>query len=258
MTPKVTVLMAVRDGGRLLGAAIDSVLSQTFSDLEFLVVDDGSRDATHDLLAEYARQDSRVRILQQPARGLVSALNRGIAAARAPIIARLDADDIALPERIAHQTRYLDENPDVVLLGSWAVRINEDERPNRLLTPPTEHSAIMRALLRDNPFIHSSVAYRTAAVQRLGGYRAAFEVAEDYDLWLRLLEMGKGANLAKPLIHYRFHKQSVSWRNQLRQAFSVRLAKRAAQFRRSSGQDPAEGIVDAPDWWAMKSQTAFR
>jgi GT2 family glycosyltransferase len=257
MTPQVTVLLAVRDGERTLGAAIDSVLSQMFSDLELLVVNDGSGDATSNLLAEYARQDSRVRILQQPARGLVSALNRGIAAARAPIIARLDADDIALPERIAHQMRYLDENPDVVLLGSWAVRIIEDGRPNGLLKPPIDHSAIVRALARDNPFIHSSVAYRTAAVQRLGGYRTAFEAAEDYDLWLRFSETGKVANLAEPLIHYRFHKASESWRNELRQAFSVRLAKRAAQFRRSTGQDPAEVLVDPPDWWAVKSHTAF-
>jgi hypothetical protein len=125
------------------------------------------------------------------------------------------------------------------------------------LKPPTEHSAIMSTLVRDNPFIHSSVVYRAAAVQRLGGYRAAFEAAEDYDLWLRISEVGKVANLPKPLMRYRFHKESVSWHNELRQTFSVRLAKRAAQLRRSEGQDPAEALIGPPDWWAIKSQTAF-
>jgi hypothetical protein len=99
--------------------------------------------------------------------------------------------------------------------------------------------------------------YRAATVRRLGGYRAAFEAAEDYDLWLRFSEVGEVANLAEPLIHYRYHEDSITWRQELRQAFSVRLAKRAAQFRRSTGQDPADALVAPPDWWAIISQTAF-
>jgi GT2 family glycosyltransferase len=257
MTPRVTVLVPVRDGERWLRTAIDSVLTQSVSDFELLVVDDGSRDSTPDLLAEYARQDSRVRILQQPAQGVASALNRGIGAARGPFIARLDVDDVALPGRLARQIRFLDEHPEVVLLGSWAVRINENDRSVGYLMPPTRHAAIMRALARDNPFIHSSVMYRTAAVQRLGGYRPSFEAAEDYDLWLRLSEVGKFANLAKPLIRYRHHEKNITQRKELRQAFSVRLAKRVAQIRQACGHDPAAELSGPPDWLASESQTAF-
>jgi cellulose synthase/poly-beta-1,6-N-acetylglucosamine synthase-like glycosyltransferase len=253
MTPRITVVMAVRDGDRSLAAAVDSILSQSFSNFELVVVDDGSRDTTPQLLAEYAKRDPRVRVLSQGPQGIAAALNRGLSASRSAIIARLDADDVALPDRLRRQLSFLESHPEILLLGSWAIRIDAVGRRTGVLKPPTQHSALLRALGRDNSFVHSSVMYRKSDVVGLGGYRAAFEAAEDYDLWLRLSERGQIANLAEPLVCYRTHEESITWRSQVWQAFSVRIAKRSARFRLERTHDPFSGACGPPDWSARGS-----
>lgn len=248
-SPVVSVIMAVRDGERWLREAIDSILTQTFSDFEFLIVDDGSRDETPEILAAYRARDPRVHVIAQAKEGFVRALNRGLAAATGALIARLDADDVALPERLRRQVDYLAAHPDVVLLGTWTQVIDEEGQPKRRhLRPPTDAKSLARVMARTNPFIHSSAMFRTALARELGGYRQAFYTAEDYDLWLRLSERGEIAILPEVLVRYRQHGGSMSSTKAVRQVFSFRLARRVSEARRRTGHDPASALSAPPDW----------
>lgn len=249
--------MPVRDGGPFLREALDSVLGQTRGDLELIAVDDGSTDDTPAILAEAARRDSRVRVLSTGGRGLVAALEMAVAAARGDCLARLDADDVAMPDRLARQLAVMEARPGLGLLGSWAETIDAAGRPIGRLTPETDPQRLAALLQRTNPFIHSSLILRTDLVRRLGGYRAAFEAAEDYDLWLRIAEVAEVANLPEPLIRYRWHGGNVTSRKEVRQCFSVRLAQCAAAARRAGGADPAAALTEPPDFCAPGCEATF-
>jgi len=257
MTPVISVIMPVRNGAEWLGEAVASVRAQEFGDFEFLIVDDGSDDGTAGMLAEFADADHRIRILHQRPQGIVTALNNAIAAARAPYLARLDADDRAKPDRLRRQLAFMEAHKEIGLIGSAAEKIDAAGRVIGRLAPPTDGARLARALERNNPFIHSSVMMRAAAVRGLGGYRAAFRAAEDYDLWLRMSEAGGVANLADDLIQYRQHGSNLSRRDAIRQAFSVRLAQRSAAGRRTGAGDPAGNLTAPPDWWAAEAETSF-
>ena len=151
---KVSVVMPVRDGERFVAEAIGSVLGQTVSDLELIVVDDGSTDSTPALLAGVA--DPRVRVLTQPPSGLAPALNAGCAEAAAPVIARMDADDVALPDRLEWQLAFLDAHPDVALLGGGIVLVDEEGREF-----DREPAAAAPALVDRNDLVHGTVVMRT-------------------------------------------------------------------------------------------------
>jgi Glycosyl transferase family 2 len=248
MTPQVSVIVPVRNGARWLREAIESVTAQTFQDFELLIVDDGSTDATPRILSELAVRDDRVVIIHQGALGLATALNRGVAEARGSLIARLDADDKALPERLDRQVRHLNMHHDIGLLGSWAQLIDDSSKSIGQLKPETDPDRLAGILTRTNPLVHSSVMLRTEIARRLGGYRSFFQAAEDYDLWLRFSEVAKVANLAETLVQYRRHGRNVTRREAIRQAFSVRLAQRSAKARRHGGVDPAADFKNPPDW----------
>jgi glycosyltransferase involved in cell wall biosynthesis len=256
MTPQVTVVMPVRNGARWLREAVESVVSQTLPDWELLAIDDGSTDDTPRILSEFAKATS-IRVIRQEPLGLVSALNRGLAEARSPLLARLDADDRALPERLDRQLRHLRAHPDIGLLGSWAQKIDDSGNRRGQLRPATEPEELARILARGNPFVHSSVMFRTELVRRLGGFRPAFRAAEDYDLWLRIAETAKLANLPETLVAHRWHSENVTNRNAIRQSFSVRLAQRSARARRDTGKDPADGLTSPPDWRAPATDASF-
>ena len=197
-TPAVSVLMGVWNGAPRVREAVVSVLGQTMGDLELIVVDDGSFDGTAAILESFG--DPRLRIERRERAGLTSALNRGLALARAPLVARLDADDVALPERVARQVAYLDAHPDVGLLGTAAREVDPSGRELRTVSPPTDDTALRRALIRENPFVHSSMVMRRAAVDLVKGYDPGFPVAQDYDLWMRMSRVTRMANLAEPLV----------------------------------------------------------
>jgi glycosyltransferase involved in cell wall biosynthesis len=249
--------MPVRNGARWLRAAIDSVRDQTFRDFELVIVDDGSDDETVLLLERCARADERVRVLHQPPLGIVAALNLGITAARAPYLARLDADDVARSDRLALQLAFIERHDRVDLVGSAAQVIDASGAVIGRIAPPTDPGKLARHLRRGNPFVHSSVMMRAESVRRLGGYRRAFGAAEDYDLWLRMAENGGIANLPERLVALRRHDASISRRNAVRQSFSVRLAQRSAAARLSGADDPAAALAEPPDWWGADAETAF-
>lgn len=248
MTPQVSVIMPVRNGARWLRESIESVIAQTFRHFELLAIDDGSTDETPQILAELAARDDRVVVMRQESLGLVAALNRGLAEAQSALIARLDADDRAAPQRFERQVRHLQNHPEIGLLGSWAQKIDGHAKSIGQLRPETRPEALAGILMRTNPFVHSSVMFRTAIVRRLRGYRVAFQAAEDYDLWLRIVEVAKVANLPEHLVQYRLHDANVTQSEAIRQAFSVRLAQRSAKARRETGFDPADNLTIPPNW----------
>lgn len=192
--PRVSVLLPVRDAAPTLGECLDSLGAQTLADHEVVAVDDGSTDATRSLLADRARRDLRLRVLTTPPRGLVAALNAGLLAARAPLVARMDADDVAHPERLALQAERLLTDPLTDVL-SCRVELLGGARNRGMrayvdwLNTLLDHDAIVRDLFVESPLAHPSVVLRTVALRRLGGYRD-FAGPEDYDLWLRAREAG--------------------------------------------------------------------
>jgi glycosyltransferase involved in cell wall biosynthesis len=206
--PAVSVVIAVRNGAAWVGEAVGSVLAQTDGDHELIIVDDGSTDATADLLAGIA--DPRLRVLRQEAAGLTRALNRALGVARADLVARLDADDLMLPERLARQRAFLTAHPDVGVLGTAAREVDAAGLPVSEVRPPLDDAAIRRALIRRNPFVHSSVVMRRQVVEAAGGYDEAVAVAQDYELWLRLSRAAKLANLPEPLVLRRLARDRVS------------------------------------------------
>jgi len=206
--PRVSVLMSVRNGERWVGEAVDSILGQTFGDLEFIVVDDGSEDATGAILDR--RKDPRLRVVHQPPSGLTASLNRAWRLSGAALLARMDADDVAHPERLARQVTFLDAHPEVGLLGSGCHAISVSGEVVGVIVPPEADAAIRRVLIRKNPFVHSSVMLRREALAAAGGYDESLPVAQDYDLWLRMSRLTRMANLPEPLVKRRLTPGRVS------------------------------------------------
>lgn len=250
-TPAITVAMSVMNGARFLHDAMASVLAQTTRDFELVVVDDGSTDATPAILAAHAAADARVRVLTQPNRGLVASLNRILAEARAPLFARMDGDDVALPERLAVQAAWLADHPVVVALGTGFVPIDESGHrghPVRNVVTPAE---VLADLPNGPPLCHPSVVMRTDALRAVGGYRAAYRHCEDYDLWLRLSERGALANLPEPLLLYRHNPNQVSQRHVLEQKYGAAVAWEAHVERMAKRPDPTAALERLPPLAAL-------
>jgi glycosyltransferase involved in cell wall biosynthesis len=206
--PAVSVLMGVWNGAPRVREAVLSILSQTAADLEMIVVDDESTDATPGILAAF--RDPRLRVERRARRGLTSALNAALGLSRAPLVARLDADDAALPERLERQLAFLSAHPEVGLLGTAAREVDASGREVAIVRPPADDAGIRRALIRRNPFVHSSVVMRRAVLEQVGGYDDAFPVAQDYDLWMRMSRVTRMANLSEPLVVRRLLAGRVS------------------------------------------------
>jgi glycosyltransferase involved in cell wall biosynthesis len=257
MPPCVSVIMPVRDGERWVDEAIASMAAQSLPDFELLIIDDGSVDTTRQIANEAAQRDRRIRVIALPPSGIVAALNRGLDEARGKYLARLDADDRAHPTRLARQVDFLNGQAAVGLVGSWADAIDADGKIVGRLQPATTPAALARALAKRNPMLHSSVMWRADLSAVVGCYRAAFEGAEDYDLWLRISEHSLLANVPDCLVQYRRHDGNVSERCKLRQMFSARLAQRSALSRKMHGSDPAEELTVSPDWNAAEAEKSF-
>jgi hypothetical protein len=208
--PRVSVVMAVHDGERYVGAAVDSVLAQTFRNLELIVVDDGSTDRSAEIVRQ--RADPRVRVIANDRNlGLAPSLNVGLAEARGEFVARLDADDDATPQRLARQVEFMDANPPVALLGSWYTEMAADGTPGAQVTLPTQHWALRWHMCLYSPFAHSAVLWRrTLVAERVGEYDERLAYSMDYDLWRRIAERLEVANLPESLLFLRAHEQSMT------------------------------------------------
>jgi glycosyltransferase involved in cell wall biosynthesis len=209
MHPKVTILMPACNAGKYIAEAIRSVLDQTYTDFELLIVDDGSTDDTRGVVKQF--RDGRIRLLCKEKGGISAALNTGLKAARGTYIARFDADDICLPRRLERQVLFLDGHPAYVITGSDAEYISENgEHLFNFRCNGHTHREIVGHLYRHCPFIHSAVMYRKEPILRLGGYSGHAHCFEDYLLWVQLLRNGKCCNLPEPLIKVRINPHSVT------------------------------------------------
>lgn len=204
-TPRVSVVAAIFNGGNDTEVACRSVLDQSFTDLELVVVDDASSDDTQDILSRLAGADPRLRVFRNPRQsGQTPSLNRGVALSRGEFIARIDADDRFLPGKLARQVAYLDAHPEVALVGSWAMRVTDTGTPMGLFCAPTDSAEIAYRLLHTSPICHVSVLMRRDAVVRAGGYVDGFRYAADYKLWSDMRRAGCTlANIPDVLVEYR-------------------------------------------------------
>ena len=242
--PPVSVVMSVFNGQAFLAEAVESILGQTYGDFEFVVIDDGSTDSTPEILASYAARDARISVHRHGNRGRVSSLNAGIERARGKYIARMDADDISLSERLQEQVCFMDAHPEVGLLGGAFELISAKGRVLKTIRFPSEDSAIRSVLLAYNPFSHPTVMIRKDVLLASGWYRKALLDADDYDLWLRISERSQVANLEKCVLRYRVHSGQVSIQNLQHQKMCVLAASAAASERRRGGSDPLCGVEE--------------
>jgi hypothetical protein len=206
----VSVLLPVYNCPAYVGQAVESILGQTFTDFELLVIDDGSTDETADVVRAY--RDPRLTVESQANVGLAATLNRGIRLARARYIARQDQDDWSHPQRLARQVAFMDANAGCGLLGTWAEIWRDDSRTNRAHAHPSDNADLQYALLLNNPFVHSSVMIRREALEDVGGYATdpSRQPPEDYELWSRIARQWSVANIPEYLHVYREVQGSMS------------------------------------------------
>lgn len=209
-SPAIDVLVTVYNGERFIAQTIDSVIGQTFGNWRLIIVDDLSTDRTEKIVRSYAQRDPRILLVKGEHKGIAAAANIGLAEVRAPLVARLDADDVALPERLQIQYDFLQAHPDVLAVGSDVYLIDEHNKRLRRRRAPVGWEKIRHILQTRNCMCHPSATVRTSALQQIGGYRDKFRNSLDYDLWLRISEIGKIENLPQDLLLYRRHASQVS------------------------------------------------
>lgn len=248
-TPAISVAMSVYNGERFLVPAIESILAQSFADFEFLILDDGSTDGTPGIVADYAARDRRIRPIVRENRGLVASLNQLLIEARAPLIARMDADDICQSERFARQIAFLAGNPDYGVVGTRSEDIDEHGVAYSVDAPehPETHEGFLVAIENGWPLLcHPAVMYRRDLVLGVGGYHAAFRHCEDLDLWLRLASVTKLCSIPERLIRYRHYAEQVSSRHATEQQIGAAIARLAYDMRRAGQPDPTAQLDALP------------
>lgn len=231
--PLVSVLMPAFNAEPYVEAAIWSVLEQTYDHLELVFVDDGSTDGTHAIAARLADADGRIVIVRQENRGLVAALNHGLEHAKGALLARMDADDVCAPERLARQVDFLAAHPRVGAVGSWVERIDSAGHPlDETWETALTHGIIGWLLFFESPLAHGAVTMRRALIDRLGGYDPSAPHVEDFELWMRLDAITELANLPEPLLGLRIHGARVGVRHNEDQARTSRhlIQRRVKDF----------------------------
>lgn len=241
--PAISAVLSVYNGETYVREAVESILAQTFTDFELIIINDGSTDGSGAILRELGAQDSRIVLVERANGGLVSALNEGIAQAKGDLIARMDADDVAMPERFALQLARMTAEPNLGVLGSFIRIVDKKGRFIRHGHYPVTPAETERFLEHGSPLAHPTVMMRKEAVMRAGGYRMAFSHCEDYDLWLRISELGYAiANLSQALLNYRVHGANVSTMHREAQELGTVVARLAHRCRKAGLPDPAFGV----------------
>lgn len=213
-THDITVLLPVYNGEHFITEAVNSILNQHYTKFELLLIDDGSTDRTLQILESLAAHDARIRLYSRENRGLIATLNEGLSLCHTELVARMDADDYSMPERLALQKRYMDAHPQIAACGTGIIMYE-----NGKIIVPRCGGAFDIFCLFASPMAHPTVMYRRSAVLSVGGYAADMTAAEDYDLWVRMLHAGYGLdNLPQPLLRYRTHSNlpRTSYRNAAR------------------------------------------
>jgi glycosyltransferase involved in cell wall biosynthesis len=268
--PTVSVLMAVYNTQRYVAQAIESILKQTFTDFELILIDDGSTDRSLQILQHYAAQDARIRLTSRENRGIPKTRNEMLAQAEGEFIAILDSDDVALPDRLARQVEFLQQRPEVVWVGG-AFELIDDRGHLLIRIALPESNQQIRSLLADGQisFLHPTAMLRRAAAVAVGGYDEELPLAEDLDLWLRLSEVGELANLAETVVQYRLHPNSICTRNQMNpkeaqevldRAWKKGITRKRIEPETVCGWRPSDDRISQHQfmikygWWAFHSQ----
>ncbi len=229
--PKVSIILPCHNGAKYLPRAIASVQAQTFTDWEFIVIDDGSSDGTAGLVAETSQKDARVKLLRNEKNlGIQKSLNRGLVAGRGEYVARIDDDDEwADKDKLKKQVEFLDSNPEHGIVGTGIIEADENGAEIFRYRQPLRDEDVRRKILKQNCFTHSSVMFRRGAVIELGGYPETEETkhVEDYDLWLRLGEKWKFANLPDYATKFTLRPGNISSSNKIDQfQKDIRLSRK--------------------------------
>lgn len=237
--PKVSVAMSVYNGAEYLRASIDSVLTQTFDDFEFIIVDDGSTDRSAEIIRSYT--DSRIVLHQQSNQGVATALNQALRLAHGEYVARQDADDLSLPERFLKQVEFLDTHPEVAVVGTAATLIDCTGRCFSTFMPFTRHERLVKELKRGVcPLMHGAVMLRNTALLQSGLYNPAFNWMQDVELWLRISQYHRLANMRDVLYHFRKHDSSITYK--------ARIDLRIREFAKTGKLQPETKVEDWTDF----------
>ncbi len=257
---RISVVIPVRNGERYLAQAVESVLAQTHRDLELLIIDNGSADRSMEIMMRYVRMDDRIRVLNQPDRGVASAANRGLEESEGEWIARLDCDDVFLPEKLEKQIAFIRKNPDVRIVGTLGYFVNDTGRVIGLVSAegPFTKAEFEGVTAGGEPvfFIHSSTLMHRETMLTIGGYREQFVQAEDVDLWLRMAEKGHLLlKMPEPLTLYRIHEGSLTMLRNAEQRRYHRWVMACAEARRKGREEPLlqeflQGEKDRP--WSLR------
>lgn len=218
--PKISVILPAYNAEKYIKEALDSILSQTFADFELIVLNDCSQDSTEEIILSY--EDPRiVYVKNEENLGVARTLNKGLALAKGEYIARMDADDISLPQRFQKQVEYLDAHGEYGICGCW-LQVFSDEGDGAVVQYAQEDREIRADQLFNSGFAHPGVMLRSHALWQAGeGYDPLYEKAEDYELWHRMLSVSKGHNLPLPLLRYRHHGAQVTVTCKKQQAQAV-------------------------------------
>ena len=230
--------MSAYNAALYIEESVNSILEQTFNDFEFIIINDGSTDKTKTVLESF--RDGRIIVVDQEHSGLTKALNHGLSRARGTYIARMDADDISLPERLACQVQFLEENPYAGFVGCQYYEINYRGDIIQQCRLPTENEHLQKSLKAGNQFVHGAVVFRKACIKAVGGYREFFRFAQDFDLWLRIAQQYQCANIALPLYKLRINPCSQlyqSLKSEQDQCFYAACALLLAEEREKTGSD---------------------
>jgi glycosyltransferase involved in cell wall biosynthesis len=252
--------MPVHNTAGYLPETLDSLLAQTFTDFELLILDDGSTDATPAVLKGYAERDSRIRVITRENKGIITSRNELLAECRGKYMAANDADDLSIPTRLEKQVAYMEQHPECVLLGSRVVEMDPYGSPVFVTQQPLDNDAIEKQLLSNLggwAIVQSSMICRTDAARKIGGYDVSLGppgkpcFSEDHDFFVRLAELGKTANLAEPLVWYRRHYSSTT-----RTYYLEKLAQHREAKERVLRQAHAARKLAFPTDWRFTPITA--
>jgi glycosyltransferase involved in cell wall biosynthesis len=241
MTIPITVLMSIYNGEHFVKESIFSVLNQSFKEFEFIIINDGSTDGSKNIIREFSILDKRIRLIDKKNTGLTKSLNLGIDMAKGEWIARIDADDICEPKRLEAQYSYAKLNKSVILIGSNFTMINYNGLKFKAYKYPNQHSQLKKILLKKKTsFPHSSFFIKNQSIKKIHGYNERMKRSQDYDLCLRLSEIGKIACIQESLVRIRKHKYQVSHENNgMRQLIDCRVALVGYLLREKGWKDPS-------------------
>ncbi len=227
-TPIVSVVMSVYNAERYLRKSVESILNQAFKDFEFIIINDGSTDSSPKIIDEYAISDKRIVVIKNPSNlGLSRSLNIALENTKGDFVARMDADDISLPERLERQVGFLKENSSYGLIGSAYIEINDkgDIIGNQRIEFLETDEDIKKRIVGFNPFLHSGVMFKKEVQNCIGFYNDKFKYAQDYEFWIRIMTRYKVRNLPEVLLHKRYSNSMISVNKEKTQRFYAVKAK---------------------------------